>query len=64
MVFAREVEDAGVKSFRNLRGVEVLPADAVGVADVIGASRLVVSDSALEWLTRIAKAQAREEVAA
>jgi len=64
VVFAREGEDAGVKSFRNLRGVEVLPADAVGVADVIGASRLVVSDSALEWLTRIAKAQAREEVAA
>ena len=64
VVFARDGEDAGVKSFRNLRGVEVLPADAVGVADVIGASRLVVSDSALEWLTRIAKAQAREEVAA
>ena len=64
VVFAREGEDAGVKSFRNLRGVEVLPADAVGVADVIGASRLVVSDSALEWLTRIAKTQAREEVAA
>jgi len=64
VVFAREGEDAGVKSFRNLRGVEVRPADAVGVADVIGASRLVVSDSALEWLTRIAKAQAREEVAA
>ncbi len=64
VVFAREGEDAGVKSFRNLRGVEVLPADAVGVADVIGASRLVVSDAALEWLTRIAKPQAREEVAA
>ena len=64
VVFAREGEDAGVKSFRNLRGVEVLPADAVGVTDVIGASRLVVSDSALEWLTRIAKTQAREEVAA
>ena len=64
VVFAREGEDAGVKSFRNLREVEVLPADAVGVADVIGASRLVVSDSALEWLTRIAKTQSREEVAA
>ena len=64
VVFAREGEDAGVKSFRNLREVEVLPADAVGVADVIGASRLVVSDSALEWLTRIAKTQSRKEVAA
>ena len=32
-----------VKSFRNIRDVSVLPADQVGVADVIGAERLVLS---------------------
>jgi large subunit ribosomal protein L4 len=67
VVFAREGEEAGVKSFRNLRQVEVLPADAVGVADVVGAARLVLSDAALERLTQVAKAPAREtaeEVAA
>jgi large subunit ribosomal protein L4 len=59
VVFVREGEEAGVKSFRNLRGVEVLPADAVGVADVIGAPRLVVSESALERLTAVAQAPER-----
>ena len=65
VLFAREGEEAGVKSFRNLRHVEVLPADAVGVADIVGAARLVLSDAALEQLTKVAKAPARaEEVAA
>src|SRR5215210_2102592 len=41
VVLSREGEEACVKSFRNLRGVNLLPADSVGVADVIGASRLV-----------------------
>jgi large subunit ribosomal protein L4 len=64
VVFARDGEDAAVKSFRNLSGVEVLPADAVGVCDVIGAARLVLSESALERLTAVARAPAREEAAA
>jgi len=64
VVFAREGEEAAVKSFRNLRQVEVLPADAVGVADIVGAARLVLSDAALEGLTRVAKSPAPEEVAA
>jgi large subunit ribosomal protein L4 len=66
IVLAREGEEAAVKSFRNLRGVEVLPSDTVGVADVIGAPRLVVSDAALERLTSIARAPERRgrEVAA
>ena len=64
VVFAREGEEAGVKSFRNLPQVDVLPADAVGVADVVGAARLVLSDAALERLTQVAKAPAREGVAA
>jgi large subunit ribosomal protein L4 len=64
VVFAREGEDAAVKSFRNLSDAEVLPADTVGVADVIGAARLVVSDAALEQLTNVARPPAREGAAA
>ena len=42
------------KSFRNIQGVSVHPADNVGVADVIGASRLIVTPTALEHLTGVA----------
>ena len=59
VVFAREGEEAAVRSFRNLRDVEVLPSDAVGVADVIGAQRLVVSEAALERLSAVARAPER-----
>ena len=55
VVLAREGEENAVKSFRNLPGVEVMPADAVGVADVVRAARLVVSPAALERLTAVAK---------
>ena len=43
-------EEAVAKSFRNIRGVSVALADAAGVADVIGASSLVVTEAALEQL--------------
>ena len=43
-------------SFRNIDGVTVLHAADVGVADVIGAARLVASEAALEQLTKIAAA--------
>ena len=52
VVCARENEENAIKSFRNIREVSVLPADQVGVADVIGAERLVLSAAALEELTR------------
>ena len=52
VVCGRENEENAVKSFRNIRNVSVLPADAIGVADVIGAERLVLSPTALEELTR------------
>ena len=42
------------KSFRNLKDVSVHPADNVGVVDVIGASRLIVTPTALEHLTGVA----------
>lgn len=51
VVVAPEGEEACAKSFRNIARVSVLPADGVGIADVIGAARLVVSPAALERLT-------------
>jgi large subunit ribosomal protein L4 len=44
-------------SFRNLRRVSVLPADAVGVADLVGAASLLVAQDALDELTRRAKGE-------
>jgi large subunit ribosomal protein L4 len=43
-------EDAVAKSFRNIQGVTVALASAAGVADVMGATSLVVSEAALEEL--------------
>lgn len=54
VVLAREGEEACAKSFRNIRGVSVLPVDAVGVADIVGAARLVLSQGAVDRLTEIA----------
>jgi large subunit ribosomal protein L4 len=47
-------EDVCAKSYRNLSRVVVLAALGAGVADVIGARSLVVSEAALEDLSRIA----------
>src|ERR687892_2870645 len=41
-------EIGALKSFRNIERVTVLAADAVGVADVVGARSLVISNGALE----------------
>ncbi len=43
-------EGGAAKSFRNIPRVEVAEVSAVGVADVIGAASLVVSENALEKL--------------
>ncbi|MBX5469892.1 MAG: 50S ribosomal protein L4 [Thermoleophilaceae bacterium] len=60
VVLQREGEEACAKSFRNLRDVSaVLPVDAVGVADIVGAARLVVSEGALAELTRLAQPPTR-----
>lgn len=56
-------EENAVLSFRNIDGVGVLHAEAVGVADVIGASRLIASEGALEYLTKVAGAPVREVAA-
>jgi large subunit ribosomal protein L4 len=47
-------------SFRNLRRVSVLPADAVGVADLVGAASVLVTEDALDDLTRRAKGEKAE----
>lgn len=64
VVLAREGEENTLKSFRNLSGVSILPADDVGIADVIGAARLVVSPAALEQLGKLAAAPVREVASA
>jgi large subunit ribosomal protein L4 len=50
-------EESCLKSFRNLADVTVLHADQVGVADVIGAGRLVLSEAALARVTEKAVAK-------
>jgi len=57
LVVLTDGEETCVKSFRNLSGVAVLHAEQVGVADVIGAGRLVISEAALTRLTEKAVAK-------
>ena len=57
LVVLTDGEETAVKSFRNLRDVTVLHADSVGVADVIGHARLVISEKALTRLTEKAAAK-------
>lgn len=49
------------KSFRNIVGVSVLPATEAGVADVVGAASVIVSQAALEELDRAAGDQNGDE---
>jgi large subunit ribosomal protein L4 len=51
LVVLSEGEESCARSFRNLAEVNVLRADDVGVADVVGAARIVISGSALERLS-------------
>jgi large subunit ribosomal protein L4 len=57
LVVLTDGEENCVKSFRNLRDVTVMHADAVGVADVIGHARLVISEAALARVTEKAAAK-------
>jgi len=51
-------------SFRNLDRVSVLPSDGVGVADLLGAAHMLVSEEALAQLTARANGTAKEEATA
>ena len=57
LVVLTDGEESCLKSFRNLADVTVLHADQVGVADVIGAGRMVVSEAALARVTEKAVAK-------
>jgi large subunit ribosomal protein L4 len=57
LVVLGEGEESCARSFRNIVDVSVMGADDVGVADVIGASRLVLSGAALERLVEKAVAK-------
>jgi large subunit ribosomal protein L4 len=57
LVVLTDGEETCLKSFRNLADVNVLHADQVGVADVIGAGRLVISEAALARVTEKAVAK-------
>jgi large subunit ribosomal protein L4 len=64
VVIGPDGEDGCAKSFRNIRGVSVLTSGEVGVADIIGAARLIVSQSALDHLTALASGASSKEEAA
>jgi large subunit ribosomal protein L4 len=57
LVVLTDGEESCLKSFRNIADVTVLHADQVGVADVIGAGRLVLSEAALGRLVEKAVAK-------
>jgi large subunit ribosomal protein L4 len=57
LVVLTDGEETAVKSFRNLRDVSVMHADDVGVADVIGHARIVLSEAALARPTEKAAAK-------
>jgi large subunit ribosomal protein L4 len=50
LVVVGSEEEAVAKSFRNIEGVNVALAEAAGVADVIGAASMVVTEAAVEQL--------------
>jgi large subunit ribosomal protein L4 len=62
VILAEDEVFAGL-SFRNLREAEVVPVSDAGVADIIGAASLLISEAALPQLTARANA-AREEAIA
>jgi large subunit ribosomal protein L4 len=55
VVVVGEQEAVPAKSFRNLEGVQVLPAGNAGVADVVSAATLVLSRDALSALSERAR---------
>jgi large subunit ribosomal protein L4 len=58
LVVLHDSEERAALSFRNLDAVRgVLPADGVGVSDLIGAANVLVSQAALDALTARAKGE-------
>jgi large subunit ribosomal protein L4 len=63
LVLLDESEAAAGKSFRNIARVSAMPVSDAGVADVIGARSLLVSEAALPSLVARATGAAEEEAA-
>src|SRR3954451_19316066 len=61
LVVLAEAEARVALSFRNLERVSVLPAEAVGVVDLVGAGAVLASQAALDALTARAKGEKGEE---
>jgi len=61
LVLLTETEAEAGKSFRNLGRVDVMPVGDAGVADVIGAASLLVSEAALSELVARANSGGAEE---
>jgi large subunit ribosomal protein L4 len=59
-----EQEDSAGRSFRNLPHVLALPVHEAGVADVLAAASLLISEAALPELVSRAVGRSRQEVAA
>jgi large subunit ribosomal protein L4 len=62
LVLLSGAEAVAGKSFRNLADVEAMPAEDAGVADIVGAASLLVSEAALQSL--LARAGAAESAGA
>jgi large subunit ribosomal protein L4 len=54
LVLLTEAEELAGKSFRNLAGAEAMPVHDAGVADIVGAASLLVSEAALQSLVELA----------
>jgi large subunit ribosomal protein L4 len=64
LVVLTDEESRAALAFRNVFRVSVLPAQDIGVADLIGAAAVLVSQEALDALTARAAAAAKQEEAA
>ena len=60
LVLLTEEQALVARSFRNLQRVTVLPSTEAGIADIIGAARLLVSEDALTELAARAKGERLE----
>ncbi len=64
LVLLHESEAEAGKSFRNLSRVSAMPVADAGVADIVGAASLLVSEAALSGLLARTRSERSEEVAA
>jgi large subunit ribosomal protein L4 len=64
LILLTDAETAAGKSFRNLPYAKAMPVQGAGIADIVGAASLLVSEAALQSLLARAGAGAESEEAA